>query len=249
MTPQEALQKARASTVAFVVAPAADLNRNPDEERKIPAIMGTGFALEQNPRVIVTAAHVSAGTAGKAVELNLMSGAQHIPGVLWENDFEGGESDEIQTTYAVTTGFEISTRHDADVAVIKLPPNSAPVPDGLRLGSAADVHVGDRVVTCGWPYGGNIHTNNLVSPSFAWGTISTIMPHPRTSANRRKEYWIQMPVNPGNSGGAVFKPETGEVVGIISSLLEVRGVRAGLAQAVPIELALPGVSGYLQQGG
>lgn len=179
MTPQEILRKVRSSTVAFVVAPAADLHRNPDEERKIPAIIGTGFALEQNPHVIVTAAHVSAGTAGKAVELSLMSGAQHVPGVLWEDDFEGGESGEIQTTYTVATGFEINTRHDADVAVIKLPPNSTPVPDGLRLGSAEDVHEGDRVVTCGWPYGGNIHKSNLVSPSFAWGTISTIMPSSR----------------------------------------------------------------------
>ena len=248
MTQQEILQRVRAATVAFVVMPEQDLQAPADDSdrKKLPNIVGTGFALEENPRVIVTAAHVAAGVVGKAAEASVRSGAPYKPGILWEADFQGGVPGKISATYAATVGFEINVRQGYDVAVVRLGDETVPPPAGLSLGDAGDVQEGVRVATCGWPYGTQVHkAGEPVAASFAWGTVSNIMPHPQAALDNRREYWIQMPVNPGNSGGALFDPRTGKVAGIIVSLLEVRGVRAGLAQAVPIELARPGIDHYL----
>lgn len=247
MTPREILQRARAATVAFVVMPEQALQTSGERNnREFPHIIGTGFALEDDPRIIITAAHVAAGAVGKAAEASVRSGTPYRPGIVWEADFRGGDTEEISATYAATLGFEINTRQGYDVAVVRLSREESLPPAGLPLGDASDVDEGLRVATCGWPYGTQVHrAGEPVAPSFAWGTVSNIMPHPQTAPERRKEYWIQMPVNPGNSGGGVFNPKTGEIMGIVVSLLEVRGVRAGLAQAVPIELARPGIDNYL----
>ncbi len=45
---------------------------------------------------------------------------------------------------------------------------------------------------------------------------------------------LQLPVNPGNSGGAVFDPRTGAVIGIISEGLEVNNIPTGLCIAEPV---------------
>ena len=253
MTQQEVLQLVRAATVAFVVMPEPHLqaSANEAENRELPNIVGTGFALAEDPRIIVTAAHVAAGAVGKAAEASIRTGVTHQAGLMWEADFEGGDTEEITATYAATVGFEVNVRQGYDVAVVKLRDEAASPPAGLFLGDADDVQEGVRVATCGWPYGTQVHkAGEPVATSFAWGTVSNIMPHPQAAPDRRREYWIQMPVNPGNSGGALFDPRTGKVAGIIVSLLEVRGVRAGLAHAVPIELARAGIDGYLanQQG-
>ena len=246
MTPQEVLQRARAATVAFVVMPdQAQPAPLVDGNQQFPQIIGTGFALEDDPRLIVTAAHVAAGAVGAAAETSVRSGTRHRPGILWEADFEGSVDAELTATYVAVSEFGINTRQGYDIAVVRLSSESQSPPAGLPFGDASDVLEGHRVATCGWPYGTQVHkVGEPVVPSFTWGLISNIMPHPHTAPDRRREYWIQMPVNPGNSGGAVFNPQTGEAIGIVVSLLEVRGVRAGLAQALPIQLARAGIDDY-----
>lgn len=240
---REILRRARAATVAFVVVPDQTIQASP-ADRKLPQIVGTGFALEEDPRIIVTAAHVVAGAIGNAAEASVGSGS-HRPGILWETDFQAAT---LTATYGVGVGFEVKTQRNLDVGAVRLSQNADPPPAGLPLGDATEVHEGDRVVTCGWPYGTQVHGSEPVVPSFASGTISNIKPHPRVAPENRSHYWVQMPVNPGNSGGAVFNPTTGEVIGIVVSMIEIRGVRAGLAHVVPIALARPGIDNYIQSG-
>ena len=246
LPPREVLERARAATVAFVVLPAADIDAPRKENEPLPEIIGTGFAVEDDPRIILTAAHVVAGAFGRASEMSVLSAKPYEPGILWESSVED-TADKITSTYSVAVNFEFRTRQGADVAVVKLPEEADPPPSGLPLADPSYVHQGDRVATCGWPYGTTVHQKDEpVLPSFTWGTVSNIKPHPQASPDGRKAYLVQMPVNPGNSGGAVFNPNTGDTMGVVVSMLEVRGVRAGLAQVLPVALFRPGIDYYIQ---
>jgi S1-C subfamily serine protease len=246
LPPRKILERAREATVAFVALPAADIDGPPKTDGSLPEIIGTGFALEEDPRIVVTAAHVVAGAFGRASELSVLSAQAHRPGILWECSVED-EADQITSHYSVAPTFEFRTRQGADVAVVRLPEQGEPPPSGLPLADPSYVHLGDRVATCGWPYGTTVQEDDgAVVPSFTWGTVSNIRPHPESLPDERTAYLVQMPVNPGNSGGAVFTANTGEAMGVVVSMMEVRGVRAGLAQVLPVTLFRPGIDYYIQ---
>lgn len=247
LPPREVLERARKATVAFVAFPEADIEGPPKTDGSLPEIIGTGFALEEDPRIIVTAAHVVAGAFGRSSELSVLSAQPHRPGILWECSVED-QADRITSHYSIATTFDFRTSQGADVAVARLPEQGDPPPSGLRLADPSYVHLGDRVATCGWPYGTTVQRDDepVVVPSFTWGTVSNIRPHPESSPDERTAYLVQMPVNPGNSGGAVFTADTGEAMGVVISMMEVRGVRAGLAQALPVALFRPGIDYYIQ---
>lgn len=246
LPPRGVLERARKATVAFVALPEADVDGPPKTDGSLPEIVGTGFVLEEDPRIVVTAAHVVAGAFGRSSELSVLSGQPHRPGILWESSFED-EADSITSHYSLAPAFDFRTRQGADVAVVRLPEQGEPPPSGLRLADPSYIHLGDRVATCGWPYGTTVQEGSEpVSPSFTWGTVSNIKPHPESSPDERMAYLVQMPVNPGNSGGAVFTANTGDAMGVVVSMMEVRGVRAGLAQVLPVALFRPGIDYYLQ---
>ena len=54
---------------------------------------------------------------------------------------------------------------------------------------------------------------------------------------------MQLPVNPGNSGGGAFDPDTGEVFGVVSSRLAPGGIPTGLSIIIPAYHAEPVVAG------
>ena len=245
LPPREVLEQARAATVAFVALPEADIGKDPDEEKGLPEILGTGFAVTDDPRIIVTAAHVVAGAFGRASEQTVLFAQPHRPAIMWESSVED-TTDHIRSVYSAAVEFDFRTRQGLDLAVIELPEGLSP-PGALSLADPSYVHLGDRVATCGWPYGTTIRAKNEpVLPSFTWGTVSNIEPHPQSSPEERLAYLVQMPVNPGNSGGAVFNPNTGDVLGVVVSMLEVRGVRAGLSKVIPTALFRPGIDYYIQ---
>ena len=62
------------------------------------------------------------------------------------------------------------------------------------------------------------------------------------AARSRLHYLMQLPVNPGNSGGGVFDPETGDLFGVVSSRYEPGGIPAGLSVITPAYHAEPKVA-------
>lgn len=84
------------------------------------------------------------------------------------------------------------------------------------------------------PYRALVKPGEPIVSSFLWGRISMISPLPYLPPENHKYYWTQMPVNPGNSGGGVFSQRTGQIVGVVSSMLEARGAPTGLSQVIPM---------------
>lgn len=106
-----------------------------------------------------------------------------------------------------------------DLAVLRV--KDAPIPlTALPIDFNSDPREGDDIATCGFPYGFELHLGKSVTSIFLTGIISSVDPHPIIPPHKRHHYLLQLPTQPGNSGGAVFDPNTGAVIGIISSRVE-----------------------------
>jgi S1-C subfamily serine protease len=77
----------------------------------------------------------------------------------------------------------------------------------------------------------------LIQPTFYSGIISAILP--ATTATETRLLQISIPVAGGMSGGAVFLPNTGEVVGMVTSCIHVGEVPLPMSFAIPSEVIAP----------
>ncbi len=112
-----------------------------------------------------------------------------------------------------------------DIAVLKIDAQGLPT---VALGQAAGVEVGDRVLAIGAPYGfEQTATQGIVSAKGRSLPGDSFVPFIQTDAA----------VNPGNSGGPLFDA-AGRVVGINAQIYSPNGGFAGLAFAIPIDVAL-----------
>jgi S1-C subfamily serine protease len=125
--------------------------------------------------------------------------------------------------------------HQTDHAVIRLRPDE-PLPY-VSLGNSDDVNEGDRVFTCGFPFGSLLQPSKPVGSLIQQGIISAIRPH--RVAERRQSFILDMTIHPGNSGGPLIDEKSCSVVGIVNSVLEMREVPIGLGFAVPVNLVKP----------
>ncbi|MCP5283463.1 MAG: Do family serine endopeptidase [Burkholderiaceae bacterium] len=111
-----------------------------------------------------------------------------------------------------------------DIAVLKVEASGLPV---VALGATQDVQVGDRVLAIGAPYGfEQTATQGIVSAKGRSLPGDSFVPFLQTDAA----------VNPGNSGGPLFDA-SGRVVGINAQIYSPNGGFAGLAFAIPIDVA------------
>ncbi len=113
----------------------------------------------------------------------------------------------------------------SDIAVLKVDGNDLPV---VKLGSSADLEVGEWVLAIGSPFGFDY--------SVTQGIISAIG---RSLPNENYIPFIQtdVAINPGNSGGPLFNLD-GEVVGVNAQIYSRTGGFMGLSFAVPIDVVL-----------
>lgn len=112
-----------------------------------------------------------------------------------------------------------------DVALLKIEAQNLPT---VRLGSAADLRVGEWVAAIGSPYGfENTVTSGIVSAKWRSLPDGAYVPFIQTD----------VAVNPGNSGGPLFNMK-GEVIGINSQIYSRTGGYQGLSFAIPIEIAV-----------
>lgn len=125
----------------------------------------------------------------------------------------------------------VGARADSDLAIIR----ARVLPDDLQpatLASTAGLSPGDEVLAVGFPFG--------IGPSASAGVISGLGRVLAEEGQPRLSNLIQFDAaaNPGNSGGPLVNAD-GEVVGIVTAILNPSGVRtfAGIGFAVPIESA------------
>ena len=130
----------------------------------------------------------------------------------------------------------IGIEPDMDLAVIR----ATVLPDDLipaTLRSTRDLHLGDRVIAVGYPFG--------IGPSLSSGVVSGLRREfrsPEGEAVLTNLIQFDAAANPGNSGGPLVT-EDGFVVGIVTAILNPNNQRSfvGIAFAVPIESAMQAV--------
>ncbi|MGM0594511.1 MAG: DegQ family serine endoprotease [Pseudomonadota bacterium] len=123
----------------------------------------------------------------------------------------------------------------SDIALLQV--DAAELPS-VKLGSSADLKVGEWVMAIGSPFG--------FDHSVSAGVVSALG---RNLPSENYVPFIQtdVAINPGNSGGPLFNLN-GEVVGINSQIYSRTGGFMGLSFAIPIDMAMDVVSQIRDQG-
>jgi S1-C subfamily serine protease len=194
-------------------------------------LRGTGFLVDGGERV-VTNAHVLPESLGAADAPALVVQLRQASG-------------EWQMRPAAS--LEANPAHDLALLRMEGPPGTA-----ARLGDSSTVREGADLAFMGFPIGGVLG----FSPVTHRATVSSITPAalPSPSAGRLSEmairglrngtfniFQLDATAYPGNSGGPLFDPETGDVLGVLNMVL-IKGTReSALRQPSGISYAIPGV--------
>lgn len=134
-----------------------------------------------------------------------------------------------------------------DLALLRIDGPAAPA---LTVGDSGRVREGDDLAFMGFPIGGVLG----YSPVTHRATVSSITPAalPSPSARQLQEravrglrngtfaiFQLDATAYPGNSGGPLFDPNTGEVLGVVNMVL-IKGTReSALSQPSGISYAIP----------
>jgi len=123
----------------------------------------------------------------------------------------------------------------SDVALIKVEADDLPV---AKIGSSADLKVGEWVMAIGTPFG--------FERSATVGIVSAMG---RSLPNGNYVPFIQtdVAINPGNSGGPLFNLD-GEVIGVNSQIYSRTGGYMGLSFSIPIDVAMNAINQLRDHG-
>jgi hypothetical protein len=110
----------------------------------------------------------------------------------------------------------------------------------VKWGDSTKLGAGDSVLVGGYPYGTDMFkfvmsNRGIIQPTFYQGIVSAILPATRVGETRLIQ--LSVPCAGGTSGGAVFDPRNGKVLGMVTS-----GIQAGsgtLRVPQPITYAIP----------
>lgn len=211
-------------------------------------IVGSGVIVD--PRgVVLTAKHVLEGLQ-KTEEKMKKDQPQAIARVMipgkaqLQTDMDSSPSITLEMTLG-PLGQHIGHAHH-DLAVVRLPKPPRQLPS-IDVDYGYAPIEGDPVATCGFPYGLEVHEGKSTLASFLWGWVSAVVPHPDMAPDHRVHYLLQLPTNPGNSGGAVFDPDTGKILGIASRHFAPKGMATALSIAEPVHHARQGIEAILAE--
>jgi serine protease Do len=133
-----------------------------------------------------------------------------------------------------------------DLAIIKLDGSGF---DHVRLGNSSNVEEGQSIAICGYPYGpvfGLFPTTQMgiisnISPMAIPVNRSSLLSNKMITALKDPYIIFQLDCTafPGNSGGPLFLPETGDIVGVLNSgfvrtTKENKQISTGISYAIPI---------------
>ncbi len=123
---------------------------------------------------------------------------------------------------------------DYDVALLKVDTTKDVVKFEL---SSKEIKTGDSVAVAGYPYDSNWRREGFEKKSsFVTANVSTIKRTKTklTESLTRRVIVLDRTVNPGNSGGPLFYPDSGEVIGIVHGSF---GIGTEIGLATPIDIA------------
>jgi S1-C subfamily serine protease len=193
-----ALFKGAQRSVAFITTQVEQVDYWTRNVFEVPSGTGSGFVWDDRGHV-VTNYHVVQGSDSQKVTLG-------------------------ETQYdAKTVGFA----RDQDIAVLRIDaPPSKLVP--MRVGTSADLQVGQKVYAIGNPFGLDYTlTNGIVS---ALGrTIQGV-----SGATIFDVIQTDAAINPGNSGGPLLD-SSGRLIGVNTAIYSPSGASAGIGFAVPVD--------------
>ena len=193
------------------------------------SLRGTGFVVG-NGNLVVTSAHVLPGASENQAEMSLVVQIR-------------GADKELRMR-AVTV-LEVDRQHD--LALLRF--EGAPVP-ALALRDSDTVREGQPVAFMGFPIGGVLG----FSPVTHRGMVSSITPAalPAPTARLLNEnairglrggtfdiFQLDGTAYPGNSGGPLFDPDTGDVLGVINMVLIKSTRESALSEPTGISYAIP----------
>lgn len=204
------------------------------------SLRGTGFVVAQNQQnqgnLVVTNAHVLPQSAKADPDAGLVVQLR-----MGQNELQ----------MRPVTVLEVDALHD--LVLLKF---DGPAHGAFKVGNSDAVQEGKSIAFMGFPIGGALG----FSPVTHRGTVSSIaaMALPTPTAQQLNEQTIRSlrggssfnifqldgTAYPGNSGGPVFDPDSGEVFGVINMVL-VKGTResaltnpSGISYAIPSRFVL-----------
>lgn len=136
-----------------------------------------------------------------------------------------------------------------DLALLRM---SGPPGKPFAIGDSARVREGDDLAFMGFPIGGVLGFSVVTHRAVISSITTAALPSP--SAERLKEqairglrdgtfeiFQLDATAYPGNSGGPLFDPETGDLMGVVNMVL-IKGTReSALSQPSGISYAIPSV--------
>lgn len=192
-------------------------------------LRGTGFLAGRSQQV-VTCSHV----------LPLVDGAVRDNDLVVQILRPGGEWSQARVRLHA-----LDAR--SDLALLSIDGNGG---QPLALGDSSQVREGDDLAFMGFPIGNMLGYSHVVHRAMVSSITTALLPSP--DAERLKEptiralrqgnfsiFQLDAVAYPGNSGGPLFRPDTGEVVGVMNMVF-IKGTResalsqpSGIAYAVP----------------
>jgi S1-C subfamily serine protease len=142
---------------------------------------------------------------------------------------------------------ERSTEHD--LALLRI---DGPAVPAMAIGDSAGVREGDQLAFMGFPIGGVLGFSVVTHRAMVSSITAAALPSPTADRLRAQAirglrdgtfniFQLDATAYPGNSGGPLFDPESGVVVGVVNMVL-IKGTReSALSQPSGITYAIPAV--------
>lgn len=115
-------------------------------------------------------------------------------------------------------------------------------PPNVCWGDSRKLGVGDQVIIGGYPLGKEMFlitksNRGIVQPSFYTGIVSAVLP--ATKSDETRIIQVSIPSAGGMSGGALFYPKTGEVMGMVTSCVHYNNIPQPMTYVLPSEIIAP----------
>lgn len=199
------------------------------------ALRGTGFVVG-NGNLVITNAHVLQQPATEDVDATLVIQIRV-------------SKNEIQMRRA--TVLEVDKLHDLTLLRFEGPPVPA-----LSVRDSGSVQEGQAIAFMGFPIGGALGFSPVTHRGMVSSIVAAALPTPSAQQLNEKTirslrgggsfdvFQLDGTAYPGNSGGPLFDPDTGEVLGVINMVF-IKGTResaltnpSGISYAVPSDFIL-----------
>jgi S1-C subfamily serine protease len=223
-------------------------------------IVGT-YKETNNPRFTLRGAGFVAAP-GNAGDSNLVVTNAHVLEQPADKDFDAALVVQIrlgrdQLQMRPTTVLAIDRVHD--LALLRF---EGPAVPALHIGDSTAVREGQSVAFTGFPIGGALGFSPVTHRGMVSSIVAAAMPTPSASQLNEKTirslragggfdvFQLDGTAYPGNSGGPLFDPDTGEVLGIVNMVF-IKGTReSALTHPSGITYAIPSrfIQQLLQQG-